>query len=63
MSLRRYRLPEACSAPDCPDDPVGVVIEDEALTHVLCERHFGAVTDPVTTLDEAGNLALVVPEQ
>ena len=63
MSLRLYRLPEACSAPDCPDDLVAVVIDDEALTHALCERHFGAVTDPVMTLDEAGDLALVVPEQ
>ena len=48
MSLRLYRLPEACSAPDCPDDPVAVVI--------------GVVT-PVMTPDEVGDVALVVPER
>ena len=63
MSLRLYRLPEACSAPDCPDDLVAVVIDSEALTHALCERHFGAVIDPVVTQNEAGELALVVPER
>ena len=63
MSLRPYRLPDACTAPDCTDAPVGVVMDGEALAYVLCERHFDAVTNPVVTFDEAGELALVVPEQ
>ena len=61
MSLRLYRLPESCTAPDCPDDPVSVVIDHGELTHALCERHFRAVTNPVVTFDEMGGIDLVVP--
>lgn len=58
-----YRLPSDCSAPDCPDDPVSVVVDEGVPTHVFCERHLQAITDPVLAQNEAGGLDLVVPER